>query len=72
MGQRVAIMDSQVVLRLKAIKQELARIQHSESKYKLRRTHSPSDKATHEARRTALEAIKVELASLLPAKGPIA
>ena len=54
--------------RLDAIKHEVATIKDSEAHYKLRRAHSPMDKAAHEARRRALEAIKVELASLLPPK----
>jgi len=54
--------------RIKILKLELAAIQEAEAQYKLRRTHSPIDKGAHAARREALEAIKVELASLLPAR----
>jgi hypothetical protein len=62
-------MDGQALQqRLKTLKLEIAAIQEAEAQYKLRRTHSPIDKASHEARRTALEAIKVELASLLPVR----
>jgi hypothetical protein len=61
-------MDGQALQqRLKAIKLEIATIRDSESRYKLRGTHSSIEKAAHTARREALEAIKVELASLLPA-----
>jgi hypothetical protein len=57
--------------RLKTLKLEIAAIRDAEAQYKLRRTHSPIDKAAHEARRTSLQAIKVELASLLPPQSPI-
>ena len=60
-------MDGQALQqRLKTLKLEIAAIQEAEAQYNLRTTHSPIDKAAHEARRTALLAIKVELASLLP------
>jgi hypothetical protein len=62
-------MDGQALQqRLKALKLEIAAIQDAEAQYKLRRTHSPIDKAAHAARRETLEAIKLELASLLPAR----
>jgi hypothetical protein len=54
--------------RLAEIKVEIAAIQASEARYKLSTTHSPIARAAHDARRTALEAIKTELASLLPPK----
>ena len=50
------------------VNREIAAIQDAEAQYKLRRTHSPIDKAAHAARRETLEAIKLELASLLPAR----
>jgi hypothetical protein len=53
--------------RLKAIKLEISVIRDAESRYKLREAHSPIEKAARAARRDALVAIKVELASLLPA-----
>ena len=62
-------MDGQALQqRLKTLKLEMAAIQHAEAQYKLRRTHSPIDKAAHEARRAALQTIKVELAALLSNK----
>lgn len=62
-------MDGQALRqRLKAIKGEIDMIQAAESRYKLHKKHLPIDKAAHEARRAALEALKVELASLLPPK----
>jgi len=61
-------MDGQALQqRVKAIKLEIAAIHDAESRYKLRGVRSPIEKAAHAARRAALEAIKVELASLLPA-----
>jgi hypothetical protein len=60
-------MDGQALQqRVKAIKLKIAAIHDAESRYKLRGVRSPIEKA---ARRAALEAIKVELASLLPATG---
>jgi hypothetical protein len=62
-------MDGQALQqRVKAIKLEIATIRDSESRYKLRRARSPIEKAAHTARREALEALKVELASLLPVR----
>lgn len=62
-------MDGQALQqRLKTLKLEIAAIQDAEAQYKLRRTHSPIDKAAHAARRAALQAIKLELASLLPVR----
>lgn len=54
--------------RVKALRLEMAAILDSEARFKLRRAYRPMDKAAHEARRAALEEIKVELASLLPPK----
>ena len=50
--------------RVKAIKAEIFAIQESEAVYRHRASHSPIDKAAHQARREALETIKVELAFL--------
>jgi hypothetical protein len=61
-------MDGQALQqRLKAIKLEIAAIRALESRYKLRGARSPIEKAAHAARRETLKAIKLELASLLPA-----
>jgi hypothetical protein len=50
--------------RVKAIKAELAAIQDSETFYRSAKAHTAIQKTAHQARRAALEAIKVELSAL--------
>jgi hypothetical protein len=50
--------------RVKAIKAEIAAIQDSETFYRSTSAHTAIEKAAHQARRAALEAIKAELAAL--------
>ena len=50
--------------RVKAIKAEIAAIQDSETFYRSANARTGIEKTAHEARRAALEAVKVELATL--------
>jgi hypothetical protein len=64
-SDRIFVMDGKDLRdRVKAIKAEIAAIQNSETFYRSTKAPTAIQKVAHQARRAALEAIKLELAAL--------